>query len=98
MKDYMKVHLVDDLISGTSDNGNDWEKQLVVFETTGDAKKLLAIEFMGEKKTRVTKALKEGDICEVVYSIFSREYEGKWYTRLDGLSVTKMQAQAPATE
>lgn len=91
MKQYMTVMLLDDVISGTSDNGNSWEKQMVVFETTGDSKKPLAVEFMGERKTKVTKQLKPGQLCEVVFEPVSREYEGKWYTRLDGISVTPLE-------
>lgn len=97
MKDYMKVVLVDDVVSGQSDNGNDWKKQMVVFETKGENKRNLAVEFMGERKTKMTKTLKQGDLCEVVYQPNSREYQGKWYTRLDGISVRVLEARpAPA--
>ena len=97
MKDYMKVVLVDDVVSGQSENGNDWERQMVVFETTGENRRYLAVEFMGERKTKMTKTLKHGDLCEVVYQPNSREYQGKWYTRLDGISVRVLEARpAPA--
>ena len=101
MKEYLKVEQVLDLISGTSDNGNDWEKQQVVFSTTGDNPVTLAIDFMGERKTRTTKTLKRGQICEVVYMARSREYGDRWYTNLDGIAVkplveAKDESPAPA--
>lgn len=81
------------VISGTSDNGNDWEKQTVVFETLALEPQTLAIEFMGERRTKQTKPLKVGQQVEVSFGINCREYQGKWYTRLDGFGVTPMKAE-----
>lgn len=91
MKELMKVYFVDEVVEGTSDNGNDWQRQQVVFETTGESPKKLAVDFMGSKKVETTRALKPGDICEVVYTPMCREYEGKWYTKLDGVRCTLLQ-------
>lgn len=93
MKQYVKVVVVDDLISGTSDNGTDWEKQTVVFETTDGKSRKLAIGFMGERKTKTTKKLKPGQLCEVVFEANSHCYGDKWFTNLDGISVTPLQAK-----
>lgn len=90
MKEYLKVEKVLDLIEGTSDT-NHWEKQTVVFSTTGDKTVMLAIDFMGERKTKTTKHLKKGQLCEVSYSARSREYDDKWFTNLEGWSVKPLQ-------
>lgn len=92
MKIYGKVVEVQPLISGTSDNGNDWEKQSVVFETTGEKPRTLAIDFMGERKTKVTKRLSVGQFCEVVFEPISRRWEDKWFTSLEGYKVTPFTA------
>lgn len=93
MKIYAKVVEVGELISGTSDNGNDWEKQQVVFETTHAATpKHLAIDFMGERKTKTTKTLQKGQLCEVVFEPTSRKWEDKWFTNLEGYAVTPLVA------
>lgn len=92
MKTFVKVVEVLPLISGTSDNGNDWEKQTVVFETTDVGPRMLAIEFIGERKTRVTKRLKVGQLCEVVFEPVSRRWEDKWFTHLEGYKVTPFAA------
>ena len=81
------------IVSGTSDNGNDWEKQTVVFETLALEPQTLAIEFMGERKTKQTKSLKVGQQVEVTFRINCREYLGQWFTRLDGFGVTPMNAE-----
>lgn len=90
MKEVMKVYLVDELIEGTSSNGNPWEKQMVVFETVGGTPRKLAVSFMNERKTRVTKKLQVGQYCEVTYDVSCREYEGKWFTQVDGISVVPL--------
>lgn len=93
MKAFCRVMELCPVVSGTSDNGNDWEKQTVVFETLALEPQTLAIEFMGERKTKQTKPLKVGQQVEVTFGINCREYQGKWYTRLDGFGVTPMKAE-----
>lgn len=88
MKIVGKVYKVDDLISGQSDNGNDWEKQTVVVQTMEEKPRLLAVDFMGQKKTAITQKLKLGVLVEIVATVESREYNDKWYTKLDGVSIT----------
>lgn len=90
MKEVMKVYLVDELIEGTSSNGNPWEKQMVVFETIGGTNRKLAVSFMNERKTRVTKKLQVGQYCEVTYDVSCREYGGRWFTQVDGVSVVPL--------
>ena len=84
MKVVAIVKQVCEVISGTSDNGNDWEKQQIVVETCDIEPKTLAIEFMGERRVKGTKHLQVGDRVEVTFGIRCNEYQGKWYTRLDG--------------
>ncbi len=99
MKLLAKVHFLDEVLSGTSDNGNSWEKQTVVVSVPGESKdRLLAIEFMGERKTQVTKLLQVGQVVDVTFTISSREHEGKWYTRLDGVSIVPLQTVPQPSE
>ena len=96
MKAFAKVIELCPIISGTSDNGNDWEKQTVVFETLALEPQTLAVEFMGERKTKQTKTLQVGQQVEVNFSIRCNVYLDKWYTRLDGISVRPLQTETPA--
>lgn len=96
-----KVHVVTDLVSGESSNGQPWEKQTVVIEeqTTGKPH-FVAVEFMGEKKTAKTKELKKGDIVVAQYYIICTEYTNpqtgvsSWFTKLDGAKIDKMVVEA----
>lgn len=82
------------IISGTSDNGNDWEKQQIVYETCDIEPKVLAVEYMGERKTKVSKTLKVGDKVDITFSIRCNEYMGKWYTRLEGGNISLVERKA----
>ena len=100
MKILGKVHCVCELVQGESSNGQPWEKQTLVIDSSCDASKPVytAIEFMGEKKTAVTQLLQPGDIVEASFGIICTEWKGedgtpKWFTKLDGYSVRRF-AQA----
>lgn len=90
MKTFARVMELCPIISGTSDNGNDWEKQSVVVETLGLEPQVLAIEFMGERKTKMTKVLQNGQQVEVDFVIRTTSYQGKWFTRLEGIRIIPM--------
>lgn len=99
-----KVHKVCELIEGESNNGQPWEKQMVVIETANGAGKpnYLAVEFIGENKTKTTKTLQKGDTVNVTFYVNCTEYTkddgtSNWFTKLDGARIEKLVA-APATE
>lgn len=89
MKQLLKVAVIGEVISGTSSNGVDWEKQQVVFNTTDSQNTMIAIDFMGERKTKLSKALKVGQICEVTYIVESHANPAgdKWFTNLNAVSL-----------
>lgn len=87
MKQLLKVAVIDEVISGTSSNGVDWEKQQVVFNTVDGQNTMIAIDFMGERKTKLSKALKVGQICEVTYIVESHKRGDKWFTNVNAISL-----------
>lgn len=91
MKQLLKVAVIGEVISGTSSNGVDWEKQQVVFNTTDSQNTMIAIDFMGERKTKLSKALKVGQICEVTYTVESHEVGEKWFTNVNAISLTALE-------
>ena len=84
MKQVLKVHTVDIVVSGQSTRG-DWEKQMVVFKLEDE--KRLAVTFFGSDLVAITKTLQPNQLCEVVYNVESREYNGKWYTDVKGTRI-----------
>lgn len=85
MKVRAKVLEVEPLIDGTSDNGNPWEKQQVIVETLELEPQVLAVDFMGQRRTEITKTLKPGDIVLVDFKVRCRKWGDKWFTGLDGI-------------
>lgn len=93
MKQLLKVAEIGEIISGTSSNGVDWEKQQVVFNTTDGENTMIAIDFMGERKTKLSKTLQVGQICEVNYSVESHPNQAgdKWYTNVNAISLVPLE-------
>ena len=99
MKQVLKVLTVDIVVSGQSARG-DWEKQMVVFKLEDE--KRLAVTFFGSDLVAITKTLQPNQLCEVVYNVESREYNGKWYTDVKGTRIAPLMQGtmqfSPATE
>ena len=93
MKQMMRVLMVDVLVEGQSAAGNFWSKQLVVFETTDDRARKLAIGFFGDTHTAQSKAMKPGEQYVVDWYPNCEEYNGKWYTRLRASSAVPVPTQ-----
>ena len=88
MKVRGKVLEVEPLVSGTSDNGNDWERQQVIVETLELDPQVLAVDFMGQRRTEITKTLKPGDIVIIEFKVRCRKWGDKWFTGLDGTFIS----------
>ena len=85
-----KVARLEPVISGHTSEGKDWEKQTVILRIP-ESERLIAVEFFGMEKTAITKELKEGDMVQAAYSAYSEQYQGKWYNRMQGISIAKLQ-------
>lgn len=85
-----KVARLEPVISGQTSEGKDWEKQIVILRIP-ESERVIAVEFFGMEKTAITKELKEGDMVQATYRVFAEEFEGKWFTRVQGISIAKLQ-------
>lgn len=87
----MKETLIFDHLGAYSDGvsqstGQQWRKQEAVFTTIGDYPKTIAIAFFNDKVDCVTN-LVPGYSYEVNFDIESREFNGKYYTNVNGWMV-----------
>ena len=98
MKAFCKVIKTEPVVSGTSDNGNDWERQTVILETMGVEPQTLAVDFMGERRTAKTKSLQPGQEVEVTFAIRCNEFAGKWFTKLEGYSIAPLATMNPPAQ
>lgn len=83
--------------SGTSARG-EWQRQEVVFEVMdGQYSRKVVVTFFN--KEAEVKSLVKGQSYTVSINLESREYNGRWYTNVNGWRVQPKQvAPAPAPE
>ena len=78
--------------SGTSAAGNAWKKQEYVLETEDAYPKKICFSFFGDRVDQFP--LKINDRVRVSVDIESREYNGRWYTNINGWKSEPADAQA----
>ena len=76
---------------GTSAKGP-WRNATAIFETQEEYPKTIAVDFFNTKLEEVTK-IPLGSICVVKFDVSSREFNGKYYTKLNGWLIVDPQQQ-----
>lgn len=76
--------------SGTSSRGNAWKKHEFVIETHDTYAKQVCITLFGDRADQYPIAV--GEEVTVSFDLTSREYNGRWYTSVDGWKVEKTAA------
>tara|TARA_R100001443_G_scaffold25529_1_gene38382 strand:- start:759 stop:1085 length:327 start_codon:yes stop_codon:yes gene_type:complete len=69
--------------AGTSKSGKNWESQTILVDTQEKFANIVAIKCFGDKVKQMNK-LKEGDMVSISCNVYSIEYNGKYYNRIDG--------------
>jgi len=72
-----------ELETGVSKAGKEWKKQSIIIEQEDAYKTKVCIDVMGDKIERVEK-MEVGGHYDISVNIGSREYNGKWYTNING--------------
>ena len=92
-----------ELQQGTSQNGYDWARQVVVVESPSFNGSFTKIALTAQNQ-RVDDLMNYqiGDRVEIGYSVTAREYQGKWFNNVDLVTIKFMEevaqaAPAPAT-
>lgn len=84
-------------VSGTSKMGNPWKKKEFVVETLDMYPKKAKFSLFGENRI-MSNPYKGGDMVHVEFDVESREFNGRWYTDLNALSVRPIDGQIPVPE
>tara|TARA_R110000824_G_scaffold295738_6_gene484050 strand:- start:1166 stop:1489 length:324 start_codon:yes stop_codon:yes gene_type:complete len=74
--------------SGVSKAGKEWTKQSIILETQNEFNKEVMISAFGEEKIKSMNKLEVGMTAAILCNIYSREYNGKYYTSIDGYHFT----------
>ena len=85
------------LQSGVSKAGNQWSKQEYVLETQEAYPKKIHFSFFGDRANQYP--LEVGDTVRLSFDIDSHEYNGRWFTSINGWKAEKIDLnnQAPQT-
>ena len=88
-----------EVTSGTSKNGYDWARQTILIDIPGYQGSItkLSLQASNEMVDELNN-YNVGDKVEVGWSIYAREWNGKWYNNVDLVNIKSqgVQAAAPA--
>lgn len=88
-----------EVTSGTSKNGYDWARMTIMIDIPGYQGSITKLSFqVGKDRIDDVCAFKVGDKVEIGWSIYAREWNGKWYNNVDLVNIKSqgVQAAAPA--
>ena len=74
--------------SGVSKAGKEWTKGGFIVDTGDQYNPFVCVGLFGDKLD-LLQYVKEGDNVIASVNISSREFNGKWYTQVDGWKVSK---------
>lgn len=77
-----------EVVSGVSNSGTQWSRMTLVIEIPGyqGTTTKLALQ-VGSARIEDVTGFQVGDSVEVGWSIFAREYNGKWYNSVDLINI-----------
>ena len=86
-----------EVTSGTSKNGYDWARQTILIDIPGYQGSItkLSLQASNEMVDELNN-YNVGDKVEVGWSIYAREWNGKWYNNVDLVNIKSQGVQAAA--
>lgn len=85
---------------GTSTSGRDWARMTIMIDIPGYQGSISKLSFqVGTDRISDVQEFKVGDKVEIGWSIYAREYNGRWYNNVDLVNIKsqdQQQEQRPA--
>ena len=88
-----------EITSGTSTSGRDWARMTIMIDIPGYHGAISKLSFqVGTDRISDVQEFKVGDKVEIGWSIYAREYNGRWYNNVDLVNIKSqgVQSDAPA--
>ena len=85
--------------SGTSTSGRDWARMTIMIDIPGYQGSISKLSLqVGTDRISDVQEFKVGDKVEIGWSIYAREYNGRWYNNVDLVNIKSqgVQSAAPA--
>lgn len=89
-----------EVTSGTSTSGRDWARMTIMIDIPGFQGSISKLSFqVGTDRISDVQEFKVGDKVEIGWSIYAREWKGKWYNNVDLVNIKSQgtQVAAPAS-
>lgn len=93
------ISYMSEITSGTSTSGRDWARMTIMIDILGYKGLISKLSFqVGTDRIGDVQEFKVGDKVEIGWSIYAREYKGRWYNNVDLVNIKSQgdQAAAPA--
>ena len=93
------ISYMSEITSGTSTSGRDWARMTIMIDIPGYQGSISKLSFqVGTDRISDVQEFKIGDKVEIGWSIYAREYKGRWYNNVDLVNIKSLgvQADAPA--
>lgn len=96
------VKWASDVQSGTSQAGNDWQRQeIMVQEIVGEYPQSVVLTLMGDRIEKFSEYVKTPKIATFHFAMEAKEYNGRYWNsmrlyRVDAIAQTTQPASAPA--
>ena len=86
-----------EITSGTSTSGRDWARMTIMIDILGYKGSISKLSFqVGTDRISDVQEFKVGDKVEIGWSIYAREYNGRWYNNVDLVNIKSQEVQAAA--
>lgn len=91
------VSHMSEVITGTSSSGRDWARMTLMIDIPGFQGAITKLSFnVGTDRIDDVRTFKTGDKVEVGWSIYAREYNGRWYNNVDLVNIKFQDGQVAA--
>lgn len=88
------ISYMSEVRSGKSKNGYDWAKQSILLDIPGYHGSITKLSLQASNEmVEELNNYKVGDKVEIGWSIYAREWEGRWYNNVDIVSIRSQEKQ-----
>ena len=93
------ISYMSEITSGTSTSGRDWARMTIMIDILGYKGSISKLSFqVGTDRIGDVQEFNVGDKVEIGWSIYTTEYNGRWYNNVDLVKIKSLgvQAEVPA--
>lgn len=88
------ISYMSEVRSGKSKNGYDWAKQSILLDIPGYHGSIIKLSLQASNEmVEELNNYKVGDKVEIGWSIYAREWEGRWYNNVDLVNIKSQDLQ-----